>query len=671
MKTDVAGRVRNTSLSAGKSLLPLYEAIVNSVQAIEDAGEEQGRIEISILRNDAELLSKQEPELADIVAFEVTDNGIGFDDNNYRAFETADTTYKAKRGGRGIGRFMWLVAFEHVEISSHFQQNGRMCERSFEFVAEGDGIRNMQVTDSTEETPKTTIRLKGFKDKYQQQCPKKLDTIVAHMIEHCLEYLIRSDCPEIILEDRGTGTILNLNHRFEHEIASQSKPEQIKVEDKQFDVLHVRLYSPHFKDHQLHFCADSRVVKSEKLLGHLPNLARHLQDKDGRSFVYAAYVDSEFLNSTVNAERSDFSIPEDSSGLLAKTITWTAIRSAVFDACRFFLEPYTEPIRERKKKKIEEFVSTDGPMYRPILKYIEDKIDFIDPEINNDMLDLKLYEVYHELQVDLKTQGQQLLQQEVQDDEWEEFLSKLQGYFDKISDINKSDLARYVCHRRAVLDFLHKQLGLTGDRKYRREERIHQIVFPRGKTSEDICFDEHNLWLIDEKLVYHSLLSSDKPLSTNSQVSTNSRKEPDLLIFDKACAFTTGKDIPFSAVTIIEFKRPMRDDYKTEDNPFVQVRKYVVDIREGRARTLDGRDIPVVKSIPFFCYIVCDPTSTLEQQAYDFELTKTPDGQGYFGYKREYNAYFEVISYSKMVSDAKKRNAAFFDKLGLPTRIGQ
>jgi hypothetical protein len=113
----------------------------------------------------------------------------------------------------------------------------------------------------------------------------------------------------------------------------------------------------------------------------------------------------------------------------------------------------------------------------------------------------------------------------------------------------------------------------------------------------------------------------------------------------------------------------MRNDYKPDDNPFVQVRQYITDIREGKARTPDGRDIPVGKDVPFYCYIVCDITPTLEQHAFDFELEKTPDGLGFFGYKKQYKAYVEVISYTKMLTDAKKRNAAFFERLALPTRI--
>ncbi len=530
----------------------------------------------------------------------------------------------------------------------------------------------MMTTDSNKTKRSTSVRLSGFKAKYQKQCPKKIETIATHLIEHCLEYFIRSDCPEIILMDRSSGESLNLNDRFEHEITAQSQRNQVSIEGQDFYVLHVRLYSSHVKDHQLHFCADSRVVRSEKLHGHLPNLSRRIQDEDGRDFVYAAYVDSTILDDLKNSERTDFEIVEDDTDLLTKTITWRAIRTAVFESCNNFLKPYTSPILERKRKRIETFVSNDGPMYRPILKYVGNRIDLIDPEINDDKLDLELYKAYHDLQVELRIQGIKLLQQEVKDEEWAEFNRQFQGYFDKVNDINKSDLARYVCHRRAVLDFLDKRLSSTDNGRYKWEERIHEIIFPLRKTSDDVLFDEHNLWVLDEKLVYHAFLASDKQLRTNPEVSTESQKELDLLIFDKACAFVAnGGDSPYSAITIIEFKRPMRDDYNSGVNPFVQVRKYIVDIRDGKARTSNGRDIPVGKDVPFFCYIVSDVTPTLEQQAYDFELTKTPDGQGFFGYKKQYNAYVEVISYTKMVRDAKKRNAAFFDKLALPTRIGR
>jgi len=528
----------------------------------------------------------------------------------------------------------------------------------------------MTVGASQEIACLTTVRLMGFKSKFQQQCPKKLETIGTHLIEHCLEFFIRGDCPDIKLKDNNASELLDLNEKFGQEMAERSTRQTVNVDGNDFHVLHVRLRSSHVSDHLLHFCADSRVVKSEKLLSKLPNLARRIQDQSGQDFVYAAYVDGKVLNDSVNAQRTDFAIDENNDELLVKAVNWQAIRDGVFESCRTFLKPYTDPIREQKQKRVEKFVATDGPMYRPILKYVADKIDMIDPDTTDDALDIRLYQAYHDLQVQLRTQGSQLLQQEVKEQGWEEFYKQLEDYFEKVSDINKSDLARYVCHRRAVLDFLGKQLGTNEDGSYRREDRIHQIIFPLRKTSNEVLFDDHNLWLIDERLVYHAFLASDKPLRSNSEVSTDSRKEPDILVFDKTCAFVTGNDLPYSGITLIEFKRPMRNDYKPDDNPFVQVRQYLTDIREGKARTPDGRNIPVGNDVPFQCYIICDITPTLEKYAYDFELEKTPDGQGFIGYKKSYRAYVEVISYTKMLTDAKKRNAAFFAKLALPTKIG-
>jgi hypothetical protein len=64
--------------------------------------------------------------------------------------------------------------------------------------------------------------------------------------------------------------------------------------------------------------------------------------------------------------------------------------------------------------------------------------------------------------------------------------------------------------------------------------------------------------------------------------------------------------------------------------------------------------------------VIYDITPTLREWARMFELQDTPDSLGFFGYKRAFSAYFEVISYSKLVSDAEKRNKVFFQKLGLP-----
>jgi len=667
MNTDVAGRVRNVQPPTSKPLLPLFEAIINSIQAIEDAQVKEGRIEIEVHRSsDSGLFSESDRFPAEITGFTVTDNGVGFDDQNFEAFTTSDTTYKINRGGKGIGRFMWLAAFDHAEVNSVYRSNGRNKHRRFEFYPRGSGIENA-ACDETDSEPTTSVKLLGFREKYQAQCPKRLETIAAYIVEEFLEYFIGPNPPVIVLRDGATGETISLDNFFEEEMSSKISRQQLVVTDKPFEVLHVRLYSTHINEHRLYFCAHGRVVVKEKLVGRVPNLARHLIDNENKEFIYAAYVNSPTLDSAVNSERTAFNLPEDGSTLPLFEMPLGEIRAAVLQACREFLAPYTSPIAEKKLARIEEFVQREGVMYRPILQRLENTIAEIDPEASDEEIDSRLYSGYHQLQTKLHEEGQKLLQAPVpQEADLDEFEQRFARYFEEVSEVNRADLARYVCHRKAIIEFLQRQLSIREDGTYRREERIHSIIFPRGKTSDEVMFEDHNLWLVDERFAFNVFLSSDRPIKQLRVLENTSKKEPDIIVFDKAVAFSEAREVPFSSITVVEFKKPLRNEYTEKENPFTQVANYIEDIRAGTAKRPDGRPIPIPNNLPFYCYIICDMTPNLKKWARLFELQETPDALGFFGYKRHFDAYFEVISYSKLVADAEKRNKVFFQKLGLP-----
>ena len=673
MNTDVAGRVRNVPMPISKPLLPLFEAIVNSIQAIEDAKTNDGIIEIEIVREKGLFDSMDERSMAEITDFVIKDNGIGFDEENFIAFSTSDTTYKAKRGGKGIGRFMWLSAFDSVDIESVFDSSGVSKRRRFTFCTRGDGIENPICTDAPNENRGTKITLKGMKEKLRKTCPKKLETIAVFIIEEFLEYYIHPDPPNIVLRDALTGEVLHLDNFFESEMKANSSKTSFKIGKERFNVLNVRLYTTHLNEHQLSLCAHERVVSTERLAGRIPNLSRRLEDENNKKFIYAAYVTSPALDAVVNAERTGFNMSENSLAILPAELSLGEIRKAVDDECKKYLAPYTVTVAKAKKDRIERYVETEGAMYRPILKHLASKIDDIEPEASDDEIDKQLYDAYHDLQVQLRSEGKQLLKSvSVSSDvEFERFKDQFDEYFEKISEVNRSDLARYVCHRKAIIEFLQQQLAVQDDGKYRREDRIHSIIFPRGKTSDDLLFEDHNLWLVDERLAFHVYLSSDQSIRQAKPLQNDSKREPDILVFDKAVAFSETTEVPFNSITIIEFKRPQRNEYTDDENPFTQVFGYIDDIKAGKARTSDGRALEVPKNLPFYCYIVCDKTTKLREWARHFNFKETPDGLGYFLHHDNYGAYCEVISYAKLLSDAEKRNQAFFRKLQLPKRISQ
>jgi hypothetical protein len=44
---------------------------------------------------------------------------------------------------------------------------------------------------------------------------------------------------------------------------------------------------------------------------------------------------------------------------------------------------------------------------------------------------------------------------------------------------------------------------------------------------------------------------------------------------------------------------------------------------------------------------------------------RTPDNLGYYDFNEALNAYYEILSYEKILGDAKKRNRILFEKLNL------
>jgi nitrogen fixation/metabolism regulation signal transduction histidine kinase len=94
-----------------QALQPLFEAVSNAMHAVEDhfgaaAAVEQGRIDVTI--TDA-----KDPQKLAIV---IQDNGVGLDNRRYEAFATTDTDFKIVRGGKGVGRLLWLDAFQKIRV---------------------------------------------------------------------------------------------------------------------------------------------------------------------------------------------------------------------------------------------------------------------------------------------------------------------------------------------------------------------------------------------------------------------------------------------------------------------------------------------------------------------------------------------------------------------------
>lgn len=234
---------------------------------------------------------------------------------------------------------------------------------------------------------------------------------------------------------------------------------------------------------------------------------------------------------------------------------------------------------------------------------------------------------------------------------------------DKVEDYQQAKLAQYVIQRNLTIRLLESAMKRNNGGNYPREDVIHDIIFPMKTTSDDWAFEKNNLWLIDERWVFHEYLQSDKDMKSVPGIENGSRRRPDLLIFTSP----TDKDSPaYGSIVLVEFKQAGRASYGSDDDPIRQVYNYISEIREKAFKDSDGRPVSLRENAPAYCYIICDITNKIERFAKDAQLLPSPDEGGYFGYNSNHTAYVEVISLDKLLSDSKKRNSAFFDRLNIP-----
>jgi hypothetical protein len=666
VRIDFEGRVAKMKLQRNQPLLPLIEAVINSLHSIEDAnGGASSEIRIIAQREQSLQLGEEAERLAPIESFTVEDNGIGFTEENQRSFETSDSLYKQQRGGKGVGRLLWLKAFEAADIDSTFGIGNLMQMRKFRFALP-DGIDTVPAVNCNAKERKTSVKLVGFKDPWKETAPRHLDKVATAIVEHCFLYFLRPTRPRMILTD-GFETI-DLNQAFDNRFAETSWAHTLTVKGQKLSLRGFRMRASYGHGHQLVLAADSREVVQYPLGKHVSNLQQPLTDAEGNSFWCFAVVQGFYLDGNVSDARTSFDIPDrmDAQDDLSGEPTLQDIRAACVSQIATDLSPFTQRIEEEKTRRLEQFVQVAQPKYRPFVnRYRSEVLAELRPNATEHEMDVLLHNVKSRKEIETRQEVRKLIDADVPTNE-DEHTAKVGELLGRISDFEKSALAEYVVHRKLVLQLFEKSLQRNPETaSYPLEKVVHDIVFPMRKTSDDEgTYDTQNLWIIDERLTFHSYLASDKPLSSVGIVENDSLTRPDILIFDRPFLYGASTDQSLTSILVIEFKRPVRENY--DEDPVTQVYRIIRELRAGTIRDVNGRPVrPAHNDLPAYCYVIADITPALQVRVENMGATPTPDNLGYFGYNKNLNAYYEVVSYQKVLNDAKKRNHVLFEKLGL------
>lgn len=485
MQINLSGRIRNTHLPDSKALLPLFEAVVNSIHAVEDAEINNGFIKILIERGKFQTGLTSENGIAPIQGFTVLDNGIGFDEKNYSSFLTSDSEWKISRGSKGIGKFLWLKAFNNVTVTSIYKNVDKFFKREFKINAEKGVYEhiNTNLNASSHIECETSVKLIDFQEPYRTKCHQEANVIARKILDHCVSYFLLDTVPLIEVFDGGHS--INLNDYFVNYLQPNSEERQFELSGQKFYLKSLKFYGSEASDHKICYCANNREVKTEQLDKYIVDLYKNKKIKDGNNklFTYLAYLSSSYLDNRVNSERISFNIPEEYDDFAIeelRDISLLEIRNASVRIIKEELSPFLQTIKEHKEQAIRNYIFNDAPEYRPLLKYATESLEQIPPGLPESKLDIELHKLQSKFELQIKEQGKEILRYNVEDfKKYPEYSRKFHEFLEQYNDIGKSKLAEYVIHKKIILDIFEKNLKKDDDGSYKLEKEIHEIVFPQ------------------------------------------------------------------------------------------------------------------------------------------------------------------------------------------------
>ena len=648
-RNDPAGRINNISLAPNQknALFPLFEAIMNSIQAIEERfGRDHissGHIRVTIIR----------AENGDCIGFKVSDNGIGFNQQNLDSFVKMDSQKKVLIGGKGVGRLLWLKVADAIHVESVFADTDTVSRVTFDFCL-GDPIRNIAYTNGAAvESIGTTVGLCPYRDTYARSIPRKTSTIASRILAHFISYFVNISQPKIeIFDDAETIDL------FDQFTSSTERDQDFKfsleLSEGEFEfICHCFLLPQSISDDEkstnaLYLGANGRAVKRYEM-----DAVLGMKAIDGKH-AFLGYVESEILNKTANDTRTQFSLSDDDLDLIV---------DAAKARAKEFLAPEITEIRERQQKLVAT-LRTEHPRFLAVAR---------DPEEFADKLHLSMQK---EEEVFVELSRQSLRQYKRRKNGFltsvkkklPDISAKAQEYVAGLQSELVSSLAEYVMKRKMILEVFEESLKYVDIqvKKSDYEDAVHDIICPLKSTSDDLDYEDHNLWIIDDRLAFFSYFNSDKQMKAQIANPANPLDRPDISVFDLGLGFQNS-DLS-QPITVIEFKRPKRDDYTLEHNPITQVRKYVKDMRKsGEAIRYDGTPLrQIADTTPFVCHIIADVTPSLRTAMRDLGPFHQKVGSGtWYRWDDAYNIFIEISSFKDVLDSAKLRNKAFFEKIGL------
>ncbi|WP_346296751.1 ATP-binding protein [Rhodopseudomonas sp. P1] len=629
-------------------LLPVLEAISNAMDGIharfdqdDEKAAREGEVKIRI----------KDPNEPSKILVSVTDNGVGLTDDNYSNFRTPFTGHKLKEKGRGFGRFIAFKVFARILYSSRSEFFAAETIRCFRFDINQD--REFQFNDGSPdfEGPGMCVEynqpLAEWHDLIRGMKPSEaLDEIGAHF----LPYFLYRWLPKITIQ-WGEGAAEDITSHFRNVFVEYDHGTFECSIDGVLETLNYSLAriprSSRFKSHCLLFSAADRIVGSPRDLSTKLGVPSFVDENDAR-YIVIAIVRGDAFERRLNDARTSIDLAPKVVEDIVSKVSDVVQRKESVQIDKIKTEQSTQlnvALRENpilrlglRGKTLKEYVAVK-PNHWKAEEFISD-------------LAIERYRATNDL-------TKQIVAAANNRDDYEKTIKDLVGRLDKEK---KEALAEYVIHRKRILELVESARKYGVDEKRAPEDTIHDLVFRRFRDGANTGYFEHNLWLIDDALAFLPYVSSDRAMHGRGRKSGD--KVADLIFYDDSLILG---DADGSTITIVEFKRPSRNDYAFGDiksDPVLQVIETLekATAAGGISRT-DGSHVSFTSVVRRFAFIVADimPTFVQVLRKHDFRNDWNP--KIWVRYRDNEEILIQAFGYETLVDLAKKRNQAFFSVL--------
>ncbi len=446
---------------------PIIEAIVNSIDSIVKKGIDNGKIEITIIR---ETEFDFDGSLPSIKGINIRDNGEGFNKKNRDSFDTFYSEYKRDIGGKGFGRFMFVKYFEDVRVKSVYAESNKLQLRTFNFGKKYEIIENEKISDTDAVDTYAEVSLINLKN--QKYLDKGLETISRKILAKLLVFFIRDDfkCPTIILKDfDGSHLILNDYLTAKNEI-NQIDTKEFHLKDPKDNTLfkfQVKIFKIYYTGNQksrVILTANNRAVTGTNLHKYIPEFEDDFFDtfsKNGKetnkNYIIRSYVIGEYLDSSVSIEREKFEFDKE-EGDAFKPFSQKDIEQKTSEVTREIFDDDVSTRLTKKITRIKNYVTDEAPWHKAYFSELD--LSKIPYSIKENEIEAELQKIKFEKEQTTKSELKRLLSQNGEANQEE--ISKA---ISKITEIGKSDLAHYVFNRKSVLQAFQHLLKRRDDGK--------------------------------------------------------------------------------------------------------------------------------------------------------------------------------------------------------------